>query len=96
MVKDGKAYRYASWCVEADNRKVGKYVKKQAAAWLEIADGKSEKAYVDEKRLEMIGNIFKLLPHPDLGRSLSDGTEDHASFLITAVLCTKSRENGKR
>ena len=54
MVKDGKAYRYASWCVEADNRKVGKYVKKQAAAWLEIADGKSEKAYVDEKRLEMI------------------------------------------
>ncbi len=96
MVKDGKAYRYASWCVEADNRKVGKYVKKQAAAWLEIADGKSEKAYVDEKRLEMLCKILKLIIHPDLGCSIYDGMEDYAWLLITAVLCTKSRENGKR
>lgn len=96
MVKDGKAYKYASWCVEADNRKVGKYVKKQAAAWLEIADGKSEKAYVDEKRLEMLCKILKLIIHPDLGCSIFDGMEDYAWLLITAVLCTKSRENGKR
>ena len=96
MVKDGKAYRYASWCVEADNRKVGKYVKKQAAAWLEIADGKSEKAYVDEKRLEMICKILKLIIHPDLGCSIYDGMEDYAWLLITAVLCTKSRKNDKR
>lgn len=96
MVKDGKAYRYAFWCVEADNRKVGKYVKKQAAAWLEIADGKSEKAYVDEKRLEMIGKILKLIIHPDLGCSIYDGMEDYAWLLITAVLCTKSRKNDKR
>ena len=96
MVKDGKAYRYASWCVEADNRKVGKYVKKQAAAWLEIADGKSEKAYVDEKRLEMLCKILKLIIHPDLGCSIYDGMEDYAWLLITAVLCTKSRKNDKR
>jgi hypothetical protein len=32
-----------------DNRKVGKYVKKQAQSWLDIVDGKSEEAYVDEK-----------------------------------------------
>lgn len=96
MVKDGKAYKYASWCVEADNRKVGKYVKKQAAAWLEIADGKSEKAYVDEKRLEMLCKILKLIIHPDLGCSIFDGMEDYAWLLITAVLCTKSRKTGKR
>ena len=96
MVKDGKAYKYASWCVEADNRKVGKYVKKQAAAWLEIADGKSEKAYVDEKRLEMLCKILKLIIHPDLGCSIFDGMEDYAWLLITAVLCTKSRKNDKR
>lgn len=96
MVKDGKAYRYASWCVADDNRKVGKYVKKQAAAWLEIADGKSEKAYVDEKRLEMLCKILKLIIHPDLGCSIYDGMEDYAWFMITAVLCTKSRKNDKR
>ena len=96
MVKDGKAYRYAYWCVEGDNRKVGKYVKKQAAAWLEIADGKSEKAYVDEKRMEMICKILKLIIHPDLGCSIYDGLEDYAWLLITAVLCTKSGKNDKR
>ena len=96
MVKDGKAYRYSYWCVEGDNRKVGKYVKKQAAAWLEIADGKSEKAYVDEKRMEMICKILKLIIHPDLGCSIYDGMEDYAWLLITAVLCTKSRKNDKR
>ena len=96
MVKDGKAYKYASWCVEDDNRKVGKYIKKQAAAWLEIADGKSEKAYVDEKRLEMLCKILKLIIHPDLGCSIYDGMEDYAWLLITAVLCTKSRKNDKR
>ena len=30
MIKDSKAYKYAEWCIEKDNRKVGKYVKKQA------------------------------------------------------------------
>lgn len=96
MVKDGKAYKYANWCIEVGNPKVGKYVKKQAAAWLKIADGESEKAYVDEKRLEMICKILKLVMHPDLGCSMYDGMEDYAWFLITAILCTKSRKNGKR
>ena len=26
-IKDSKAYRYAEWCIEEDNRKVPKYVK---------------------------------------------------------------------
>lgn len=96
MVKDGKAYRYASWCLEDGNRKVGKYIKKQADQWMKIADGNSEKAYVDEKRLEMLCKILKLIVHPDLGCSMYDGLEDYAWFLITAVLCTKSRANDKR
>ena len=39
MVKDGKAYAYAKWCVSEQKNYVGKYVKKQAALWLEIAYG---------------------------------------------------------
>ena len=96
MVKDGRAYQYAKWCVRKDNRKVGKYVKKQAEAWIQIADGKSDKAYVDEKRLTMLCKILKLIIHPDLGCSMYDGLEDYAWFLITAVLCTKARRNDKR
>ena len=49
MVKDSIAYAYAKWCIEPDNRKVGRYVKKQAEQWLEIADGNSTEAFVDEK-----------------------------------------------
>lgn len=96
MVEEGRAYQYAKWCAEKDNRKVGKYVKKQAAAWIEIADGKSDKAYVDEKQFGMISKILKLIIHPDLGCSMYDGLEDYAWFLITAVLCTKAKRNDKR
>lgn len=96
MVNASRAYLYAQWCISPDNRKVGKYIKKQAAAWLEIADGKSEKAYVDEKRLDMICKILKLIVHPDIGCSMYDGLEDYAWLLIVACLCTKSKKTGKR
>ena len=46
MIKESKAYKYASWCVDESNRFVPKYVKKQARAWLDIADGNNEEAYV--------------------------------------------------
>lgn len=34
MIERTRAYRYAKWCIDDDNHKVGRYVKKQAAAWL--------------------------------------------------------------
>ena len=49
MIKDSRAYRYAKWCAQRSNRKVGKYVKLQANKWLKIADGKHKEAYISEK-----------------------------------------------
>lgn len=89
VVRDGKAYQYATWCVEANNRKVGVYVKRQAEQWLEIADGNSGEAFVDEQAVNKIENLLKLIQHPDLGCSMAEGLEDYAWFLIIAVLCTK-------
>lgn len=96
MVKDGKAYQYAQWCILPENRQVGGYVKKQAAQWLAIADGKSEDAYVDEKAAEKIGKLLALMRHPDLKCSMAEGLEDYAWFLVTAVLCTKKRDERGR
>jgi phage terminase large subunit-like protein len=89
MLKEGKAYQYAQWCLEDGNSKVGKYIKKQAQAWIEIADGKSNEAYVDEKAYNKMCKILKLMVHPDLQCSMYDGLEDYAWFLNTAIFCTK-------
>lgn len=48
-MKDGKAYKYALWCVTEQERKVPEYVKKQAESWLYIAEGYDADAYVDEE-----------------------------------------------
>ena len=91
MVKDTKAYKYAMWCVEETGRKCPKYVKKQAKAWLKIADGLDDEAYVDEKSVEKIYRLLKILMHPDLGCSMADGLEDYAWLFIIATLCTKQK-----
>lgn len=89
MVKESKAYAYAKWCLKSTNKKIPKYIKKQAESWVDIVDGKDKEAYVDEKSYKKICNILKLMVHPDLHCSMYDGLEDYAWFLITAVLCTK-------
>ena len=95
-VKDGRAYQYAAWCVYEREGKVPKYVKKQAEQWLDIADGKHEEAYVDEKQYEKICKLLKLMVHPDLRCSIYDGLDDYAWFLITATLCTMCRPGTQR
>ena len=91
MVKKSKAYKYAKWCIEEKNTKVGNYVKKQAAAWLKIADGKQRGAYVCQKTFKAISMMLKLMIHPDFQKPLHDTIEDYAWLLITAILCTKER-----
>ena len=86
MVKDSKAYKYAKWCIEEQERKTPKYVKKQAAEWIDIVEGRSDKAYFDEKAFSKIFKILKIMNHPDLHTSMDEGLEDYAWFLITAVL----------
>lgn len=96
MIRETRAYQYAKWCVGKSNKKVGRYIKKQAAAWLKIADGKHRSAYISEKSVEKISGILKLMIHPDLLCSMYDGLEDYAWFLIIAVFCTRRREDNRR
>lgn len=87
------AYQYANWCLEEGNFYVGKYVKLQAAAWTRIVDGVDEEAYIDEKMYEKIQKILGLMVHPDLKVPMTEGLEPYAQLLITAVFCTKLRND---
>lgn len=89
MVKEGKAYAYAKWCVEESVGYAPAYVKKQCQSWITIADGDDPDAFVDEKAYEKICKLLKLMTHPDLRCSIYDGLEDYAWLFIVATLCTK-------
>lgn len=95
-IKESKAYKYAQWCEPETNRKVPRYVKLQARDWLKKADGLDEEAYVDEKELNKIVKILKLMVHPDLMCPMDQGLEDYAWLLIVATLCTKLRNNDNK
>lgn len=88
---DNPAYRYAQYCISETEGKVPRYVKKQAQQWLDIADGNSDKAYVDDHAMAQVCNLLKLLQHPDLRRPMYECLEDYQWLLIVAVLCTKAR-----
>lgn len=92
---DSRVMQYVNWCIKKGNRKVPKYVKKQAKRWLRIAQGKDKEAYVDMDSYKKICNLLKLMIHPDLGCSLYDGLESYAWFFVVAVLCTRHK-NGSR
>jgi phage terminase large subunit-like protein len=96
MVKESRAYKYAMWSVESDNRKVPKYVKKQALAWLNIVDGMDPDAYVDEKAYSKLNKLLKLMMHPDLRCPMDEGLEDYAWLLIVAIFCTKLKNEGAK
>ena len=95
-VKDSKAYLYANWCLEEGNRKVPKYVKKQAKNWIEIVNGNDSEAYIDENAFEKVNKLLKLMVHPDLLCTMNDGMEDYAWLLIIATLCTKLKNDEKK
>lgn len=95
-VRESKAYKYAKWCIVESNKKVPRYVKLQAKDWLNKADGLDEEAYVDEKELNKIVKILKLMVHPDLMCPMDEGLEDYAWLLIVATLCTKLRNNDNK
>ena len=96
MIESSRAYRYAKWCCLPKNRKVGRYVKRQAKAWLKIADGKHKRAFISEKSLMKIMRILHLMIHPDLLVPMDEGLEDYAQFLIVAIFCTRLRADDRR
>ena len=93
VIRESRAYKYALWCVQPDNEKVGIYVKKQAQKWLEIADNKTENLCVCEKTFRKISKLLKIIIHPDLNISMYEGLEDYAMFFIYALFCTRKADN---
>ena len=58
MIKENKAYLYAKkWRA----KEMTKYVKKTCKEFVKIAENKDEKYCINEKRVEQIENILKLL-----------------------------------
>ncbi|MBB6622561.1 terminase [Clostridium gasigenes] len=96
MVKKTKAYLYCLWCLEEGNNYIGRYVKKQAKSWIEIANGNDLEAYVDEDEIELINDLLKLMIHPDLGCTIYEGMEDYQWLLVIATMCTYNREDETR
>lgn len=93
MIQESKAYKYAQWCIEPGNKKVPKYVKKQAQSWIDIVDGKNEEACINEDAYDKICGLLKVLKHPDVRESIYNAIDDYAMFLITALFCTKMIDN---
>lgn len=63
MIKSHASYKYAKDVVD---KKINapKYVILQAKDFLEVADGRSEKFIIDEKKLKLIDNLLKLMIMP--------------------------------
>ncbi len=94
-IKDSRAYLYAQWASGEDNHAVGRYVRRQARAWLDIADGKVPDGYVDEHTYVKVLKLLGLMIHPDLHKPMPEALEDYAMLFITALFCTKSAD-GRR
>lgn len=93
MIKNSRAYKYALDCTREDNDSVGIYIKKQARAWLDIADGKSEIGFVSEKEYKRVKGILKLMIHPNTRKNMFVSLEPYAMWLIVAVFCTMKRDD---
>lgn len=96
MIKNSRAYKYALFCVDKNNEKVGVYVKRQAQLWLDIADGNNPEAYVCEKKFKKITKLLKIIIHPDLQCNMYEGLEDYSILFIYALFCTRSTVDNTR
>lgn len=95
-VKETRAYIYAKKCSRDKSGEVGRYVKKQALAWVKIADGKDKNSYVSEKEITRLYSLLKVIVHPDLGVSMYEGLEDYSMLFLTAVFCTLKNDGERR
>ena len=81
-----KAYMYAKEYIKS--KKAPKYVKKQAKQFIYIADGKSDKYFINEERLKRIESILKLLIMPKglkAGQTLYECTCNYQWLFYTSL-----------
>ena len=96
MIKENKAYKYAK---TYKSKEIPRYVKKQCKEFIKIADGKDEKYCINEKRVEQIENILKLLIMPKglkAGQSLYDCSTNYQWLFYMSVLAVVHRENEEK
>lgn len=89
-IMGSRAYKYALWASDENNLAVGRYVRRQAGAWLDIVHGDVPDAYADEREYETTMKLLGLMVHPDLGTPMPEALEDYALLFITALFCTKT------
>lgn len=95
-MKKSIAYKYCVWATNSHNTKVPIYVKKQCKAWMEIVEDKDDDAYVCEKTYNVLLKLLHLIMHPDINKPCDEVLEQYQMLLITALFCTKSREDDSR
>lgn len=98
MIKSHASYKYAKDVVD---KKINapKYVILQAKDFLEVADGRSEKFIIDEKKLKLIDNLLKLMIMPKglkVGENIYNCLVGFQFFLIVAILCVVHRADKKK
>lgn len=97
MVTNSRAYQY---CENSINKETTpRYVKLQMQDWMRIAEGKDEKYFVSEKKLQQIENILKILIMPKglkAGQSMYKCATGYQWLIYVAVLCTVYRDNPEK
>ena len=90
-----KAYEYASKVV-AKKTEAPKYVIKQCKQFLEIADGKNKKYCVNQKKVNQIENVLKILIMPKglkAGSTLYECSCGYQWLFYISILCVVHRNN---
>lgn len=93
-VMNSRAYEYCKNSI--DKSTTPRYVKLQMQAWMRIAEGKDDKYFVSEKKLQQIENILKILIMPKglkAGQSMYKCATGYQWLIYIAVLCTVYRDN---
>lgn len=81
---------------EIDKETTPKYVKKQMADFIDICEGKNEKYEINQKKLNQLEGILKILRMPKglkAGQSLYDCTVKYQWLFYTAIFCVVYRDN---
>ena len=97
MIKH-KSYAYADKVVK-NEIPAPKYVIKQCEEFLKVCDGKDERYFLDEQKLNQIDDVLKLLVMPrglKAGNSIYDCSCGYQWLLYAAALCVVHRENPNR
>lgn len=92
-----RAYQYCKNSI--DKETCPRYVKLQMRDWMRIAEGKDEKYFVSEKKVQQIENILKILIMPKglkAGQSMYKCATGYQWLIYIAVLCTVYRDNPEK